>query len=101
MKAISVLPGEPGSVHVAELPKPTLSGKRLENYPELFQKLTMPNGAIKVYCEVASDSPIKNSRPGTRQGVSSFGGNAGPMTVTFLPQPRHTVGRQVQGEKES
>jgi threonine dehydrogenase-like Zn-dependent dehydrogenase len=26
----------------------------LENYRELFQKLTSPNGAIKVYCEVAS-----------------------------------------------
>jgi threonine dehydrogenase-like Zn-dependent dehydrogenase len=27
--------------------------KGLENYGELFQKLTSPNGAIKVYCEVA------------------------------------------------
>ncbi len=27
--------------------------KGLENYSELFQKLTSPNGAIKVYCEVA------------------------------------------------
>jgi hypothetical protein len=25
----------------------------LENYQELFAKLTNPNGAIKVYCEVA------------------------------------------------
>jgi threonine dehydrogenase-like Zn-dependent dehydrogenase len=25
----------------------------LENYPELFRKLTSPNGAIKVFCEVA------------------------------------------------
>jgi hypothetical protein len=28
--------------------------KGLENYSELFQKLTSPNGAIKVFCEVAS-----------------------------------------------
>ena len=27
--------------------------KGLENYTELFQKLTSPNGAIKVFCEVA------------------------------------------------
>ena len=27
--------------------------KGLENYSELFQKLTSPNGAIKVFCEVA------------------------------------------------
>jgi len=27
--------------------------KGLENYTELFKKLTSPNGAIKVYCEVA------------------------------------------------
>jgi threonine dehydrogenase-like Zn-dependent dehydrogenase len=27
--------------------------KGLENYSELFKKLTSPNGAIKVYCEVA------------------------------------------------
>jgi len=27
--------------------------KGLENYSELFQKLTTPNGAIKVFCEVA------------------------------------------------
>jgi threonine dehydrogenase-like Zn-dependent dehydrogenase len=27
--------------------------KGLENYPELFRKLTSPNGAIKVFCEVA------------------------------------------------
>ena len=27
--------------------------KGLENYPLLFQKLTSPNGAIKVFCEVA------------------------------------------------
>ncbi len=27
--------------------------KGLENYAELFQKLTTPNGAIKVFCEVA------------------------------------------------
>jgi hypothetical protein len=27
----------------------------LENYTELFQKLTTPNGAIKVHCEVAED----------------------------------------------
>lgn len=27
--------------------------KGLENYRELFEKLTMPGGAIKVYCEVA------------------------------------------------
>src|SRR6476660_357744 len=27
--------------------------KGLENYQELFQKLTSPNGAIKVFCEVA------------------------------------------------
>src|SRR2546425_7383862 len=25
----------------------------LENYPELFKKLTSPNGAIKVFCQVA------------------------------------------------
>jgi glucose 1-dehydrogenase len=25
----------------------------LENYTELFQKLTSPNGAIKVFCQVA------------------------------------------------
>jgi hypothetical protein len=25
----------------------------LENYQELFAKLTNPNGAIKVFCEVA------------------------------------------------
>ena len=28
--------------------------KGLENYQELFDKLTNPNGAIKVYCEVAN-----------------------------------------------
>jgi hypothetical protein len=27
--------------------------KGLENYRELFKKLTSPDGAIKVYCEVA------------------------------------------------
>jgi glucose 1-dehydrogenase len=27
--------------------------KSLNNYRELFQKLTSPNGAIKLYCEVA------------------------------------------------
>jgi hypothetical protein len=27
--------------------------KGLENYQTLFEKLTTPNGAIKVYCEVA------------------------------------------------
>jgi threonine dehydrogenase-like Zn-dependent dehydrogenase len=27
--------------------------KRLDNYAELFDKLTTPNGAIKIYCEVA------------------------------------------------
>ena len=27
--------------------------KGLENYQELFQKLTNPNGAIKVFCQVA------------------------------------------------
>jgi threonine dehydrogenase-like Zn-dependent dehydrogenase len=27
--------------------------KGLENYSELFSKLTSPNGAIKVFCEVA------------------------------------------------
>jgi hypothetical protein len=27
--------------------------KGLENYRELFAKLTNPNGAIKVFCEVA------------------------------------------------
>jgi len=27
--------------------------KGLENFTELFQKLTTPKGAIKVYCEVA------------------------------------------------
>jgi hypothetical protein len=27
--------------------------KGLENYTELFRKLTSPNGAIKVFCEVA------------------------------------------------
>jgi hypothetical protein len=27
--------------------------KGLENYEELFKKLTTPNGAIKVYCQVA------------------------------------------------
>jgi threonine dehydrogenase-like Zn-dependent dehydrogenase len=27
--------------------------KGLENYAELFDKLTHPNGAIKVYCEIA------------------------------------------------
>src|SRR5216117_4199777 len=27
--------------------------KGLENYPELFKKLTSPNGAIKVFCQVA------------------------------------------------
>jgi len=29
--------------------------KGLENYPELFAKLTNGNGAIKVFCEVASE----------------------------------------------
>jgi hypothetical protein len=27
--------------------------KGLDNYAELFQKLTTPNGAIKVFCQVA------------------------------------------------
>jgi hypothetical protein len=27
--------------------------KGLDNYQELFKNLTLPNGAIKVYCEVA------------------------------------------------
>ena len=27
--------------------------KGLENYGELFKKLTSPNGSIKVFCEVA------------------------------------------------
>jgi hypothetical protein len=27
--------------------------KGLDNYQELFENLTTPNGAIKVYCEVA------------------------------------------------
>jgi hypothetical protein len=27
--------------------------KGLENYTELFKKLTSPNGAIKVFCQVA------------------------------------------------
>jgi len=28
--------------------------KGLENYQELFKKLTNGNGAVKVYCEVAA-----------------------------------------------
>jgi threonine dehydrogenase-like Zn-dependent dehydrogenase len=34
--------------------------KGLENYSELFQKLTSPNGAIKVFCEVGQGGPTEN-----------------------------------------
>ncbi len=39
MKAISVFPGKPESVHLTDLPKPALD--------------QVPNGAIKVFCQVA------------------------------------------------
>jgi len=49
-----------GHLSQAELEYPGWLGKLLtdpvpglENYEQLFQKLTSPNGAIKVYCEVA------------------------------------------------
>jgi hypothetical protein len=109
MKAVAVFPGKPDSVHLADLPVPSLNDiaggrgalvrvlrvggdgtdkeinanreyfemgvgdmaqpeaeypgwlnqllthpvKRLENYQELFEKLTTAKGAIKVYMEVA------------------------------------------------
>ena len=110
MKAIAVLPGKPNTVHLAEMPKPSVddvangrgvlvkvlrvlgnkvmvgtvnagrehfeAGVRdlaqaeaeypgwlsrlltdpvrgLENYTELFQRLTSSKGSIKVFCEVA------------------------------------------------
>jgi hypothetical protein len=58
VKAISVFPGKPGSVHLTDLDKPSInqvpnSRGVLENYGELFKKLTSPNGAIKVFCQVA------------------------------------------------
>ena len=49
-----------GHLSQAELEYPGWLGKLLtdpvkglENYGELFQKLTSPNGAIKVFCQVA------------------------------------------------
>jgi hypothetical protein len=49
MKTIAVFPRRPGSVHLEELPKRSLSG----NYRQLFEALDGGNGAIKVFCEIA------------------------------------------------
>ena len=43
MKAVAVLPGKPNSVHLADLPTPSVN-----DVPN-----TSPNGTIKVFCEVA------------------------------------------------
>lgn len=65
MKAIAVIPGRPGSVHLARMERPTVAeieGGRgvlthpvagLDSYEQLLGALTNASGAIKVYCQVA------------------------------------------------
>lgn len=63
MKAIAVFPGQAGSIHLAELPKPSVQdipeGRGvlvkvlLENYQEMMRLLTEEKNAIKVVVNVA------------------------------------------------
>jgi len=50
MKAVAVTLGEAGSIHLEDVPKPSVDG--LERYDELIRALTEDGEAIKVYVEV-------------------------------------------------
>jgi hypothetical protein len=51
VKAVAVVPGQPHSAHLADIPAPAVDG--LDDWPEAFRLLAGAPDVIKVFVEVA------------------------------------------------